>query len=100
MSTVKKPEPVGYFAYNPETLKPEWSEDCVCQDNIYEPDETGTVGRPFVFADQAEAYANALAAEREQKTVDSIIDVIGDCHIDNHQLTEITERIRALIPKQ
>lgn len=66
MSTVKKPEPVGYFACNPETLKPEWGEDCVCQDNIYEPDENGTVGRPFVFADQAEAYA----AERVQKALE------------------------------
>lgn len=43
-------EPVGYLACDPETGKPEWGEDCICADNVYSPGETGTIGRPVVFA--------------------------------------------------
>lgn len=99
MSTIKKPDPVAWIIYEPITKRHILSE--VELETKYLDD--GTIAysvSPVVFQSQSEVYANALAAEREQKTVDSIIDVIGDCHIDNHQLTEITERIRALIPKQ
>lgn len=43
-------EPVGYLACNPETGKPEWGEGCICENNVYSPEDTGTVGRPVVFA--------------------------------------------------
>lgn len=63
MSKVTMPKPVGYFACDPKTLNPEWGEECVCQDDIYCPDDTGTVGRAFIFMDQAEAYAAAKVRE-------------------------------------
>lgn len=43
-------EPVAYLACDPETGEPVWGEDCVCKDNVYSPEDTGTIGRPVVFA--------------------------------------------------
>jgi hypothetical protein len=59
----KMPEPVAYLSCNTQTGQPEWSEDCVCQDNVYSVMETGTIGRPVIFADQAEAYKDACVRE-------------------------------------
>lgn len=59
----KMPDPVAYLSCNTQTGQPEWSEDCVCQDNVYSVMETGTIGRPVMFADQAEAYKNACVRE-------------------------------------
>lgn len=63
MTTIPMPEPIGYFACNPETLEPEWDEGCVCQDNIYNQEDIGAVGRAIIFSDQAEAYADARVRE-------------------------------------
>ena len=94
------PEPVGYFACNPESLKPEWGEDCVCQDDVYDPEETGTVGRPFVFADQAEAYAN----ERVREALEEAAQEVELCYSNNDSQDDFQRRsaaaIRALIPKE
>lgn len=43
-------EPVAHLACDPETGEPVWGEDCVCKDNVYSPEDTGTIGRPVVFA--------------------------------------------------
>lgn len=64
-------EPVAYLACDPETGEPVWGEDCVCKDNVYSPEDTGTIGRPVVFATpvaaQAQPSGNAgeLSDERE-----------------------------------
>lgn len=54
-------EPVAYLACDPETGEPVWGEDCVCKDNVYSPEDTGTIGRPVVFA----APVAARAAKEE-----------------------------------
>lgn len=42
---------IGYFSCDPETGAPVWDEGCVCGDNIFSVEGTGTVGRPIKFAD-------------------------------------------------
>lgn len=84
-------EPVGYFACNPETLDPEWGEDCVCQDDVYDPEVTGTVGRPFVFADQAEAYADA----RVREALEEVAQIA-----DSHDAFSTYDAIRAAMEQQ
>lgn len=58
-----KLKPFAYFACDPDTKLPVWDEGCVCEDDIYSPDDTGTFGRGIVFFDQAEAYAAAKVRE-------------------------------------
>ncbi len=101
MSKVTMPKPVGYFACDPKTLNPEWGEECVCQDDIYCPDDTGTVGRAFVFVDQAEAYTTAKvrkALEEAAEVAESC--VCSCCCSDDQKFTaqDAAQRIRALIP--
>ncbi|MGO3891391.1 MAG: hypothetical protein ACTJHW_10475 [Paenalcaligenes sp.] len=88
-------------------------EDCVCQDNIYEPDETGTVGRPFVFADQSEAYKDVCVREALEQAAKKPreyalqLDKNGWGNRFPDELAAIfnaadnmADRIRALIPKR
>ncbi|UTM01730.1 hypothetical protein MID00_19965 [Alcaligenes sp. NLF5-7] len=42
---------IGYFSCDPETGAPVWDEGCVCGDNIFSVEGTGTIGRPIKFAD-------------------------------------------------
>lgn len=72
---------VGYFACNPDTLKPEWGEDCVCQDDVYNPEETGTIGRPFVFADQV--LEDAAMVRRN-----TLLAVLGKLNSNPYNLTK------------
>ncbi|UYY88084.1 hypothetical protein [Alcaligenes sp. SMD-FA] len=54
---------IGYFSCDPETGAPVWDEGCVCGDNIFSVEGTGTVGRPIKFADtpvSAEPVAHRL----------------------------------------
>lgn len=98
-------EPVGYFACNPESLKPEWGEDCVCQDDVYDPEETGTIGRPFVFVDQAEAYADARVREALEEAAKTVMDApITAGMLDDGGAKALAihanSRIRALIQQE
>lgn len=105
-------EPVGYFACDPETLEPVWDEGCVCQDDIYNQEDFGTIGRPFIFTDQAEAYADARVREALEEAANAVADpVYIEAAIENfawvshgnyvrahHILRDAVEAIRALIP--
>ncbi|MGB6105671.1 MAG: hypothetical protein WBF88_17650 [Pusillimonas sp.] len=87
----KMPEPVAYLSCNTQTGQPEWSEDCVCQDNVYSVMETGTIGRPVIFADQAEAYKDACVREALEEAI-NLSSMYG-------ATIEPDAAIRALIPK-
>lgn len=86
-------KPFAYFACNPHTLKPVWSEDCVCQDDVYSEDETGTIGRPIVFVEDAEAYTDA----KVRAALEDVAKMVLECDPRaNHRGIAIA--IRAIIP--
>lgn len=101
MTDVKMPKPVGYFSCHPETLNPEWGEDCVCQDNMYCADETGTIGRPFIFTDQAEAYKNVCVREALEEAAKMLNENALQCQPTTaYILDSNAASIRAFMPEQ
>lgn len=95
MTNVKMPRPIGYFECDPETLEPIWGEECICQDNVYDQEETGTVGRKMIFSDQAQSYVD----ERVREALEEAALMVDNCHPKaNHK--GIATAIRALFPKQ
>lgn len=98
MTNVKMPKPVGYFECDPETLEPIWGDECISEDNIYGIEETCTIGRAIIFADQAQAYADERVREAQTKLLRTTYWIEGsECA---GVVRQIRDEIRALISKE
>lgn len=66
---------IGYFSCDPETGAPVWDEGCVCGDNIFSVEGTGTIGRPIKFADTP-----VSAEPTDDEIIDIAVEPLGiDC---------------------
>lgn len=82
---------IGYFSCDPKTGAPVWDEGCVCGDNIFSLEGTGTVGRPIMFAD------DPVAAQPDvtQQTLDDVMAGIPARDAEIEALRKEIEMLRA-----
>ncbi|USP49330.1 hypothetical protein [Alcaligenes faecalis] len=80
---------IGYFSCDPETGAPVWDEGCICGDNIFSLEGTGTVGRPIMFADAPVAAQPNI----KQRTLD---DVMAGIPARDAEIEALRKEIEAL----